>query len=569
MVGAAELAIAADLARAGDQSWPELEAILCNFWCRAPDIGGETIKHYRSEKVLEASTRIEEADFLARTNESRCNTMFFRALTLAAQGFRKVGRPGDGIESIRDKHFHGPGENIDSFFRCANSCGIRMFSRYHHGFHNTIATPNRRSVMQYRHVLVCFALFASMAAHATDDDIFNNGFEILGCGGTSVLAYDFTGADPGEIWAASSGGGASLAEVGGELVVTLPNGSLASSDASYSTNRFYDLHSNSVSVKVTSVGNTATTAAAYFAIDDGSGDRLEFREQLGTLKFTKTIGGTTTTLKTMVYSPASHLYWRLREDGTNTYWETSSDGTSWVIQAQAVTSLLFPVDYILIDMGGSTDGGEVNPGTVHFAQVNGGGTPSSKWCPMSTITDDFSTSTPSPAWKRSYVNSPMTVTQTGGQLMFTLAANLVVFSAYYSSASYDLTGSSFVVQVPQTANVATTAQTYIALNGQGANDIEMLEENGQLTARISVGGTDQNLASAAYDPTQHAWWRIRESGGTLFWDTSPDGKTWTVLCSDSTPFAIDVLDVVLAAGTWQSQANPGTSNFDNVNLTPP
>lgn len=117
MIGDAEIAIAGDLNGVGNQCWPGLEVILCNFWCRAPDISGETIKHYKSDKVLEASTLIDRADFLSRTNESRCNAMFFRALTLAANGFRKYDRSGDEIESIRDERFVGPGDNTDSFYR--------------------------------------------------------------------------------------------------------------------------------------------------------------------------------------------------------------------------------------------------------------------------------------------------------------------------------------------------------------------------------------------------------------------------------------------------------------------
>lgn len=29
-----------------------------------------------------------------------------------------------------------------------------------------------------------------------------------------------------------------------------------------------------------------------------------------------------------------------------------------------------------------------------------------------------------------------------------------------------------------------------------------------------------------YDPVAHAWWRVREAGGVLFWDTSTDGQAW-------------------------------------------
>src|SRR5262249_50071228 len=143
-------------------------------------------------------------------------------------------------------------------------------------------------------------------------------------------------------------------------------------------------------------------------------------------------------------------------------------------------------------------------------------------------TDAFDTNTRADAWNRSYTQSPMQVSQTGGQLVFTLAPNAVASSAYYSSASYDLTSSAVLIQVVTSANTATSAQTSIALDGQGNNRIVMREEKGQLVAGLSVAGAQQTIGSSLYDPTAHAWWRVRESGGTLFWETAPDGKTWSV-----------------------------------------
>jgi hypothetical protein len=100
-----EIAVADDLAEVGERLWPELTVILCNFWCRANDVDGETVKHYRKDKVLEASTCVDQNAFRSKSNEERCDALFFRALTLAASGFRKHGRDGGEVEAIRDKHF--------------------------------------------------------------------------------------------------------------------------------------------------------------------------------------------------------------------------------------------------------------------------------------------------------------------------------------------------------------------------------------------------------------------------------------------------------------------------------
>ena len=385
-----------------------------------------------------------------------------------------------------------------------------------------------------------------------------------------MLADNFPGSDPGEVWSINNLGGATAAETGGQAVITLPSGQAGSSDGSFTTNRYYNLLKDSVSVEVTSPGNTATTAQAVFSVIGVNSDYLGISQRQGKISFDQWIGGTYLLRKSTTYSPTNHRYWRFREDGVNTYWETSSNGATWVTQTQAATSSLFPLNLVTLELDGNTQGGEVSPGPVQFANVNGGGTPAGQWCPVSSITDDFQSSTRSVQWARSWVNSPETVSQGSGLLMFTLAANAIASGAYYSAASFDLTGSAFVLHVPQTASTTTHAQTYVSLDGAGNNQITTYEEDGQLDFRIAVAGTYQNLGSVLYDPTQHAWWRIRESASTIYWETAPDGKTWTVQQQlNPLPFAITALDVEIGSDTYQSTASPGASRFAACNLPPP
>ncbi len=389
------------------------------------------------------------------------------------------------------------------------------------------------------------------------------------CGGTNAISDTFPGSDPLELWSISSYGGASAAETGGEAVVTLPSNTLGSTGGSFSSNRYYDMRGDAVWVEVVNAANTATTASSYFMVSDGT-DYIDIYQERGTLHFDSYVGGTYRLLKSTLYNATSHLYWRFREDGVNTYWETSADGHAWTVQSQIATTELFSLQYVQIVLGGVTMGGEVSPGSARFAELNGGGAPIGAWCPVASIFDDFAASTPSAEWLRSFSQSPETVAQGSGQLVLTLSSSGAHDAAYVSSASYDLTNSAIFVQVSQTANTATTAQTYLALEGAGENAIFMLEESGQLVARVVTAGTAQNVGSVLYDPTQHAWWRMRESGGTLYWETAPDGHTWTVQQElTPLPFAIDALDVYVGSETVSAVANPGESIFRNLDVSPP
>jgi hypothetical protein len=98
----------------------------------------------------------------------------------------------------------------------------------------------------------------------------------------------------------------------------------------------------------------------------------------------------------------------------------------------------------------------------------------------------------------------------------------------------------------------------------------MVEEAGQLIGSWSIAGTTTNVGSVLYNATQHAWWRIRESGGTIFWETAPDGKSWTTLVMAAAPaFSLDALDVSLVGGTWEVETSPGAVAYSSFNLPPP
>jgi len=69
-----------------------------------------------------------------------------------------------------------------------------------------------------------------------------------------------------------------------------------------------------------------------------------------------------------------------------------------------------------------------------------------------------------------------------------------------------------------------------------------------------------------YDPVEHAWVRIREASGTVYWDTSPDGATWTNRRTLATPSWVTTN--LCSAGFDTNRANGSHyAEFDNLNTT--
>jgi hypothetical protein len=73
--------------------------------------------------------------------------------------------------------------------------------------------------------------------------------------------------------------------------------------------------------------------------------------------------------------------------------------------------------------------------------------------------------------------------------------------------------------------------------------------------------------SAPYDPELHRWWRIRDHLGRTYWETSPDGTSWTTRYDVPNPTPVTALDVQLAVGC-DSGCTASTVRFDNYNLPP-
>ncbi|MGW2223802.1 hypothetical protein [Streptomyces formicae] len=186
---------------------------------------------------------------------------------------------------------------------------------------------------------------------------------------------------------------------------------------------------------------------------------------------------------------------------------------------------------------------------------------------VGTLTDTFNDNIIGPNWGNSYGG----VSETGGKARVPCVAG--VFAGYQTAKDWTLAGSSAFVQLPlaaaangasteaQTAFniIQATAGTYLAININTVAGTIRFENN--------VGYTDGAAVSLTYSAATHAWLRIRESGGTVFWDTSTDGSTWTNRRSIATPAWVtsSVNAVAVELLSWRNNGTTNFSEWDNFN----
>jgi hypothetical protein len=116
--------------------------------------------------------------------------------------------------------------------------------------------------------------------------------------------------------------GSSAQESGGELVIIPAFGSASWSAASYYTRNVYDLRGGALAVKVTE--STQNGARTFLHLYTDGGD-LTIDQQGTTLACTS--GGTT--LGSVTYAPATHVFWRFVEGGGTVRCEWSTDGVGY------------------------------------------------------------------------------------------------------------------------------------------------------------------------------------------------------------------------------------------------
>lgn len=155
----------------------------------------------------------------------------------------------------------------------------------------------------------------------------------------------------------------------------------------------------------------------------------------------------------------------------------------------------------------------------------------------------------------------------GGQLEFTTETS----SGYHeleTVETYDLTDSWVFLKLVNAGNQSLASyEAYpIQLLLDTGNRLTIYIIGGTLVCQRRQGSSNTTVHSVAYNGTNHKWLRIRESGGTIYFDASADSIAWNNLGSTTVSFAITDLKLNISCGVWDTEATTTQMVIDNVNL---
>jgi hypothetical protein len=160
---------------------------------------------------------------------------------------------------------------------------------------------------------------------------------------------------------------------------------------------------------------------------------------------------------------------------------------------------------------------------------------------LSSLVDNFNDGVIGPDWGNSYGGA----SESGGLAHVPCTTG---YAGFQTSYTWTLAGASFfvkVVSVPA-ASTATEAYASVFVNAPGIGVVGGPQEGyrvgfvintvtGLLRCKNDTGYFDAGSVDITYNATTHAFLRLREDGTNVYWDTSPDGSTWTNRRTLATP----------------------------------
>jgi phosphatidylinositol-3-phosphatase len=153
------------------------------------------------------------------------------------------------------------------------------------------------------------------------------------------------------------------------------------------------------------------------------------------------------------------------------------------------------------------------------------------------------------------------------------------YNGIRSASAFNFTGGYAYVQLAQAPNSSTAADAFFTIGFNVDNCYRMYVESGNLVLQSKIGGAKQTLMTVAFNPTNHAFWRIRHDSATglVVFETAPSNAgvpgTWVQLFSqawNTSAVPLSSVNFELKGGTWRIEANnPGTVIFDNFRAAKP
>jgi tRNA A-37 threonylcarbamoyl transferase component Bud32 len=135
------------------------------------------------------------------------------------------------------------------------------------------------------------------------------------------------------------------------------------------------------------------------------------------------------------------------------------------------------------------------------------------------------------------------------------------FAGYATTYWLDLRGGRVAVEVLE---VPRKGGANLVAAGDSQNYVGFEAADGLLYSFHRLGGLHTEVDKIPYDAKQHRFWQVREAGGTVYWETSPDGKQFTTRAKRPAPEFMRSVEIEVMGGTYGAEPDPGRARFAHL-----
>ncbi|MGQ5576315.1 hypothetical protein [Streptomyces sp. ECR3.8] len=185
---------------------------------------------------------------------------------------------------------------------------------------------------------------------------------------------------------------------------------------------------------------------------------------------------------------------------------------------------------------------------------------------LTTLVDNFNDNVIGPNWGDSYGGA----TETGGRARVPLVAG--AYAGYQTGRAWTLAGASIYLKLvtrPAASTGTDVSANFLVTSATAGTSIGFKYNavTNKLRLQSTVDYYDAAAIELTYSATDHLWLRLREDGTNVYWDTSPNGSTWTNRRTLATPAwvtaAVDQCALDLYA--YRDAGVTDYAEYDNVN----
>jgi hypothetical protein len=185
---------------------------------------------------------------------------------------------------------------------------------------------------------------------------------------------------------------------------------------------------------------------------------------------------------------------------------------------------------------------------------------------LSLLVDNFNDNDMGPEWGDSYAGA----TETGGRARVPVVAG--TYAGYQTGRAWTFAGATVYLKLatrPAASTGTDVSANFLVTSSVDGTSIGFKYNavTAMLRMQSNVDYYDTDGVEIAYSATDHLWLRLREDGTNVYWDTSPNGSTWTNRRTLATPSWITAAVDTCALDLY-AYRNAGVSDyaeFDNVN----